>query len=258
MVASQVSVPVFSGDDVNAGMSGSQGFVIFDPQCVPVAAYGPDGEGQDCGTTYELNYIEGKPLVVGSINWDVGPARFSFDFDGQHRRSEWKECGGCNTYYTDGGLRPVQQCKCSFYVGTCTLKNVQDAPMDYPQTKDALYTPQDSGNYQLPFDNRFSVISLYDSECYTVGSYRVALDERTAGCALPSKIVYFGDDKSIMIRKLAGDVYVDGWNVDEPAFTFEFNDRSYGSTDDWCAGCKGQGSDEELNQGCMCGFYGGE
>ncbi|KAK5674070.1 hypothetical protein LTS10_013165 [Elasticomyces elasticus] len=231
---------------------------IFDPQCVPVAAYGLDGEGNECGIPYELDYIEGKPLVVKHIDWGVGGAFYSFDFDGKNYNSGHAECGGCNSYCTDLGLRPVVQCPCGFYVGTCTLDNALDEPMEYPETKDALCTPQESGNYQLSLDTRYSVIGLYDSECHSVGQYRVGAEERSTACALPLKIDYFGPDKIIMVRHLNGDVYADGWNADgNPAFTFEFNGRSYGSTDDWCAGCKGQGSDDELNQGCMCGFYGG-
>ncbi|KAK3645087.1 hypothetical protein LTR22_014889 [Elasticomyces elasticus] len=259
MVVSQVSVPTFDSGSALAGLAGSEGFVIFDSQCVPLAAYGPEGEGNDCGVPYEMNYIEGKPLVVNSINWNVADPSFSFDFDGQHRTSWGEECGGCNTYYTDGGLRPVQQCKCGFYVGTCTLDNVQDQPMEYPETKDALCIPPPlgSGHYRLSLDTRFSTIGLYDSECHSVGTYRVGPEELAAGCALPMKINYFGDDRIITIRHLATDVYADGWNVDDPAFMFGFEGRTYGSTDDWCADCKGQGSDDELNQGCMCGFYGG-
>ncbi|KAK3613737.1 hypothetical protein LTR56_027706 [Elasticomyces elasticus] len=255
MVVSEAAVPAPG----NAGDAGDSGFTIFDPQCVPVAAYGLDGEGNECGIPYEMDYIEGKPLVVNHISWGIGSPFYSFDFDGKNYNSGHAECEGCNTHYLAGGLQPVVQCKCGFYVGTCTLDNALDEPMEYPETKDALCTPQESGNYQLSLDTRYSVIGLYDSECHSVGQYRVGAEERSTACALPLKIDYFGADKIIMVRHLNGDVYADGWNADgNPAFTFEFNGRSYGSTDDWCAGCKGQGSDDELNQGCMCGFYGGD
>ncbi|KAK5721134.1 hypothetical protein LTR15_007098 [Elasticomyces elasticus] len=254
MVITEAAIPAPS----NSGNAANSGLFIFDPQCVPVAAYGVDGEGTDCAIPYELDYIEGKPLVVKHINWGIGSPFFSFDFDGQNHNSGHAECAGCNSYSADLGLRPVVQCKCGFYVGTCTLDNALDEPMEYPETKDALCTPQESGNYQLSLDTRYSVIGLYDSECHIVGQYRVGAEERSTACALPLKVDYFGADKIIMVRHLNGDVYADGWNADgNPAFTFEFNGRSYGSTDDWCAGCKGQGSDDELNQGCMCGFYGG-
>nr|OQO30122.1 hypothetical protein B0A51_02862 [Rachicladosporium sp. CCFEE 5018] len=255
LVVSQISVPTFDSGNALAGISGSTGFVIFDPTCVPVAAYGTDDSGNDCGVPYEMDYFPSKPLVVGGINWDVSAPWFAFDFGGKHYNAHGKECGGCNTYYTDGGLRPVSQCKCGFDVGTCTLPNIQDAPMEYAETKDALCTPQASGNYQLSLDTRFSTLGLYDSECHSVATYRVGKDELADGCALPMKIDYFGGEKVITVRKLATDVFVPGWNKDEAAFTFEFGARSYGSRDDWCSGCKGQGSDDELNQGCKCGFY---
>lgn len=258
MTVSEVSVPTFDSDNALAGITGSTGFVLFDSECVPLGAYGPDDEGNDCGVPYEIDYFPDRPVMVSSINWDVGNPSFGFDFDGTTYRSGGEECGGCSHYFTDGGLRPVQECKCSFYAGTCTLQNIQDEPMEYPETKDALCTPQDSGNYQLSLDTRFSTISLYDSECHSVATYRASEEERGPGCALPLKIDYFGDDKIIMVRNMELDAYVEGFNTDSPAFTFEFNGRSYGSTDDWCGGCAGQGSDDELNQGCRCGFYVGE
>lgn len=252
LTATQVAVPTTAGGFA-AGISGSKGFTIFDSKCNAVGAFAP--EGNNCGTPYEINYFDGKPLVVDRIDWNAADPFFRFNFDGQTFQPE-----SCTSTFTDGGLRPVTHCKVSFNVGTCTIPNIiaPDEVSSSPETKDALCTPQASGNYQLALDTRFSIISLYDSDCYEVGLHRVADTELRDGCYnyMTFQLDFFGADRLITVRNLELNAYAEDFNEDgNPAFTFEFDGRSYGSTDDWCSGCSGQGSDDELNQGCKCGFY---
>lgn len=128
--------------------------------------------------------------------------------------------------------------------------------MKYPEAKAALCTTQESGNYQPSLETMVSTFSLYDAECHAVATYRAGPPELGDGCALTLKIDNFGDDKVIVIRDMdlgaEGGADAEGFN-DEAAFMFGFNGRSYGSRDDWCTGCSGQGS-EDLDQGCSCGF----
>ncbi|KAK5732443.1 hypothetical protein LTR17_010499 [Elasticomyces elasticus] len=249
MVVSQVSVPTFDSGSALAGLAGSEGFVIFDSQCVPLAAYGPEGEGNDCGVPYEMNYIEGKPLVTRafpSILMDNIAHRGVRSVEDVIPTIRMAGCGLCSSANAASTSVPAHS----------TTSKTSRWSTRRRKTRSAFLHHWAAGTTGS-LDTRFSTIGLYDSECHSVGTYRVGPEELAAGCALPLEINYFGDDRIITIRHLATDVYADGWNVDEPAFVFEFEGRSYGSTDDWCADCKGQGSDDELNQGCMCGFYGG-
>lgn len=262
LIASEVSVPTFDGDNALAGVAGSHSFVLFNSKCVPVGAFAP--EGNDCGIPYEIDYFPGKPLTVTSIDWAPSSPSFVFEFEGQSYRSREGKCGGCKEELDGTGLRSVGQCKCGFFVGsgpiddpgTCVVLNAQSEPYDYAETDEAVCTPQADGNYQLTTETNAPTISLFDKDCHRQAVFRP--DILGSDCRLPYRIEYF-DGMDIMVTKLDADTGSGSFNGDgAPAFTFEFNGRSYGSRDDWCGGCAETKSGIDNGTGeqaCRCGFY---
>lgn len=118
---SEVSVPTLDGDNALAGVAGSKAFIIYDRDCNLLGTYAPSGN--DCGVPYEIDLaLDGGPISIGTVNFDVGAPGFEFDFDGNHYNVDNSPCGGCGDL--SDGLEAEQGCKCGFYVGPICFAGV--------------------------------------------------------------------------------------------------------------------------------------
>jgi hypothetical protein len=78
---SEVGVPTFDGDNAFAGISGNSAFILYDNDCNRLGVYGPDNEGNDCGTPYQIveDFLDYE-IIITSVFLDVGDPDFTYEY----------------------------------------------------------------------------------------------------------------------------------------------------------------------------------
>lgn len=107
-------MPTFNGGNAYAGITGNDGFILYDSSCYVYGVFSRHDEGGDCAIPYVIDYFADE-ITITSIFADVGNPEFTFEYGSEtYDADEDEKCGGCGDL--SDGLRAEVACKCGFYV----------------------------------------------------------------------------------------------------------------------------------------------